>query len=70
MYRVSPNAVYIFGREVENIVRINNYVGKHGQKTIGDAVRKLIWSARVVSSFQIRTACSKDGSLYKKQVGG
>ena len=29
---MSPNAVYILGGEVENIVRSHNYIEKHGRK--------------------------------------
>ncbi|GFV03799.1 hypothetical protein TNCV_1877471 [Trichonephila clavipes] len=32
IYRVSSNAVYKLGGEVENITRSNNYKGKHGRK--------------------------------------
>ncbi|GFX00424.1 uncharacterized protein TNCV_2090741 [Trichonephila clavipes] len=38
---VSPNAVSKLGGVVENIVRSQNYIGKHGWKAIGDAVREL-----------------------------
>ena len=48
MYRVSPNAVYKFGGEVANIVRNHNYIGKHGRKAIGGAVRELASSESVV----------------------
>ncbi|GFX95674.1 uncharacterized protein TNCV_4886001 [Trichonephila clavipes] len=41
IYRVSPNAVYKLGGVVENIVRSQNYIGKHGRKAIGGAVREL-----------------------------
>ncbi|GFX44153.1 uncharacterized protein TNCV_4119491 [Trichonephila clavipes] len=41
IFRVSPNAVYKIGGEVENIVRNHNCIGKHGQKAIGDSVREL-----------------------------
>ena len=32
LYRVSLNAVYKLGREVENIVRRHNYIGKYRRK--------------------------------------
>ncbi|GFX49897.1 hypothetical protein TNCV_1031481 [Trichonephila clavipes] len=43
-YRVSLNAVYKIGGEIENIVRSNNYLNKHGQKAIGGAVRHMLSS--------------------------
>ncbi|GFY32446.1 uncharacterized protein TNCV_3559541 [Trichonephila clavipes] len=39
--RVSPNTVYKLGGVVENIVRSQNYIGNHGRKAIGGAVREL-----------------------------
>ncbi|GFU68636.1 hypothetical protein TNCV_4982421 [Trichonephila clavipes] len=56
-------------REVENIVKSHNYIGKHGRKTIGGIVRELARSARVVSSFHTRTACDEQ-ALYEHRVSG
>ncbi|GFX46219.1 uncharacterized protein TNCV_2298681 [Trichonephila clavipes] len=52
IYRVSPNATYKLGWEVENIVRSHNYIKVHRRKAIGGAVRELTMSKHVVSSFQ------------------
>ncbi|GFU26497.1 hypothetical protein TNCV_2463411 [Trichonephila clavipes] len=38
--RVSPNAVYKLGGEVNNTVMSQNYIGKHGWKVIGGAARR------------------------------
>ncbi|GFX75843.1 hypothetical protein TNCV_2238151 [Trichonephila clavipes] len=52
IYRAFPNAVYKSGDEVENIVNSHNYLGKHGWKAIGDAIRELAGFASVVSHFR------------------
>ncbi|GFW01450.1 hypothetical protein TNCV_5031001 [Trichonephila clavipes] len=70
LYRVSLNAVYKLGEEVENIVRSYSYTGKHGRKAIGGAVREFERSVHVISSFQTWTACDERESLYERRVGG
>ncbi|GFV97551.1 hypothetical protein TNCV_2040591 [Trichonephila clavipes] len=67
---VFPNEVYTLGEEVENIVISHNYIGKHGRKQTGGAVREKSWSALVVSSFQTRTARDEHDLLYESQIGG
>lgn len=43
---MTPNAVYKLGWEVENINKNHNYIGKHGWKSITDAIYKLSRSAQ------------------------
>ncbi|GFX08397.1 hypothetical protein TNCV_3268861 [Trichonephila clavipes] len=42
VWKVSPNAVYKLGGEVENIVKNHNYKAKDERKAIGNAVLELI----------------------------
>ncbi|GFX54025.1 hypothetical protein TNCV_2336611 [Trichonephila clavipes] len=51
-------------------MRSHNYIGDHGRKAIGGAVRKLAASEHLVSSFQTWTACNEHESLYDCRVGG
>ncbi|GFS61580.1 hypothetical protein TNCV_4312591 [Trichonephila clavipes] len=60
--------MYNLGGEVENIVRSHYYIGKHGRKAIGGAVRELARLKHVVSSFQTWTACDKKGSLHDPEL--
>ncbi|GFW72315.1 hypothetical protein TNCV_703521 [Trichonephila clavipes] len=66
LHGVSLNVVYKLEGEVEDIVRIHNYMGKHERKAISGAERKLPISAHVVSSFQTWTACDEHQSLYER----
>ncbi|GFS59052.1 hypothetical protein TNCV_69501 [Trichonephila clavipes] len=66
--RMSSNAEYKLGREVKNIVKSHNYIEKHRQKVIGDAVRDLTRSEPVVFSFQTWTVSDERESLYERRV--
>ena len=68
-YNLSPNAVYILGWEVKNIVKSRNCIKKNGWKAIGDAVRELQRTKHVVCLFQTRIVCNKNESLDEHQVG-
>ncbi|GFU75344.1 uncharacterized protein TNCV_3510291 [Trichonephila clavipes] len=50
IYRLSSNVVFNLRGEIENIVKSQNFTGKHGRKAIGGAIRKLARSARVCFS--------------------
>ena len=39
-YKMSPNAVYKLGGELENIVRSHNYIGKHGRKRKPNEIKR------------------------------
>ena len=65
---MSSNAVYILGWEVKNIMRMHTFIKKHGWKATGGAWRKLARSARVISSFQSRTACVEPKSFYNSKI--
>ncbi|GFS93301.1 retrovirus-related Pol polyprotein from transposon TNT 1-94 [Trichonephila clavipes] len=40
IYRVSPNAIYKLGGNVENILRSHNYIGKHGRKSNPNEIKR------------------------------
>ena len=54
MYRVSPNALYLLGWQIESIVIRYNYIRKHGRKAMHDVVREFTRLLCVFSSFQMR----------------
>ncbi|GFT90348.1 hypothetical protein TNCV_193421 [Trichonephila clavipes] len=49
---------------------MHNYIGKHGQKVIGDDARELVRSEHMGSSFQTWGVCVEDKKLNEREVGG
>ncbi|GFS58852.1 uncharacterized protein TNCV_4271401 [Trichonephila clavipes] len=65
MYRVSLNAVYKLGGEVENVLRSHYYIGKDGWKDIGGAVHELASSEHGFPHFR-QGQCSMNMNRYTK----
>ena len=51
-------------------MRSHNYIGKHAQKEIDEAVCDLLRTARVVSAFHSCTACNEHELICLRRVGG